>query len=541
MSIIIAISNVAAKLVNADQTAVSIVSDCLSYDVESAKYTAGFKMGTWNGKKTFLKYPDLVFEAGFVPMVKQALTDAGIPVSVHDKRVPVEIRADEIALNGIELRDYQIRAIEILEREKRGVLQVATGGGKTEIAIAATRRFGLKTLFLTHKLDLVRQTRKRYHDRLGTHAGQISEGEWMPAEITVATVQTIMAHWTKIWTVRGSKLDGAKLEHVETTARGMTESDARRYAKKTLKMVSIDHIEMKEDMTEKVRTFLHSIEFLIVDEAHRASGNSFFKIVQECKNAYYRCGLTATPLMKGNREDDLKLIAQTGDVIYRITNNDLIQLGILAQPRFRFVQVDKFPTPGGVYPGKLDYHPIYRIGIVENEERNKLVVRETRSLVMEGRQTVVLVKEIKHGNILYEMMRKNGLKVEWVAGKDNADKRDAALNRLRTGEINVLIASTILDEGLDCDAISGIVLAGGGKSKIALFQRVGRSVRKKKGDTLAKIGNTARIVDFIDTGDIRLYRHSGERFRSVHTEPGWIIDSIESIANRESAQLEIAV
>lgn len=583
MSIVIAMNNTGAKLMGADPEAVAIVSDLLSYDVEDPRFSAGGGMGSWNGKQTFLRFPDLLFEAGFVTMVRRGLTEAGYAVSILDRRDPVDAADLGVELEGIELRDYQKEAVLILARERRGVLACATGSGKTEIAIAATKHLGVPTLFLTHKLDLVRQTRERYRKRLGRAVGMISEGEWLPSEITVATVQTIMAHWKVYWKAHGKDVEGndivrnvfgdtqevatrnamgqrwapsaeylaqrlgRDLEEVRTILKAGERADAGKLARKLhrnkadIEVVQnaakmpvfqnrfkeISKMICERDERQKVRDFLASAQFLITDEAHRSSGNSFFRIINACVNAYYRASLTATPLMKGNREDDLRLIACSGDVIYRITNNDLIEKGVLARPYFTFVEVPPFVLGNGRLPGpRTKYTDAYRYGIVENEIRHQIVVDQARRLVDKGRQTVVLVKEIKHGKRLAELIGSSGMACEWISGSASADTREAALGRLRSRSINVLIASTILDEGLDCDAISGIILAGGGKSQISLFQRVGRAVRARKGEDLERLGNTAEIVDLIDTGSHHLLKHSAKRFQAVHAEEGWEIEKI---------------
>ena len=234
--------------------------------------------------------------------------------------------------------------------------------------------------------------------------------------------------------------------------------------------------------------------------------------------------VTATPLMKGNRQDDLKLIACSGDVIYRLTNKDLIERGILAKPYFTFVEVPGFTLPDGKpVTRRTPYQKAYKAGIVENDLRNRLVVSETIQLVQRGRQTVVLVKEVAHGKKLDKMLREHGIKSRFVYGDKNADEREEALLALRNREINALVASTILDEGLDEDSISALVLAGGGKSQISLFQRVGRAMRSRKGEDLKRFGNTCEVVDFIDTGDHRLMKHSALRWDFVKKEEGWEI------------------
>lgn len=513
----IAMTNTGAKLIGADASAINVVADALSYDDDSAQRKTGFNVGNLNSRKTFLRLKELVFEAGFVQLVKQRLGESGYAVTVKDMRTDLDARGPAIDLSaptgkelcddgieyptyggyldGIELRDYQANAIEDFVAAKRGIIQAATGSGKTEIGAGIIKRVGRKTLWLTHKIDLVDQTRKRIKKRLGITSGLISEGEWFPSDITIATVQTIMS-------------------------------------------------QMKSD-PERVTAFLSSIELLIVDEAHRSSGDGFFSVITNCTGAYYRASLTATPLMKGKQEDDLRLIATSGDIICRITNSDLIRRGILAEPHFVFTQVPSFgfderkarreakakakAKGRESYGTGAIYQRAYDEGIVNNAYRNNLIVSDAKELVDKGRKTVVLFQRQEHGKLLEDIFIRAGMRVRLVHGVNDLDERNSALNDLRDGFIDVVLASNIFDEGLDEPSISGIVLAGGGKSKISLFQRVGRSVRKKTGDDLEKLGNTAEIRDYIDTGHKNLMKHSALRFHAVKSEDGWIIDQLRMV------------
>lgn len=613
---IIAMNNVGAKLLGADERAIAIVSDALSYDDESAKRRSGI-FGQLNSKRTFLRYPELICEAGFVPVIQQALAEAGYAVSIHDQRTALDCNGPAIDLHsptgwevcddgkqypvyggyldGIGLRDYQANVVETFVLEKRGIIQAATGAGKTEIACAITKRVGRPTLFLTHKLDLVGQTRLRFKKRLGVNAGMISEGEWLPGEITVATVQTIMAHWTRIWSARlrvrivdqtllgpikalknakrktdelkaaamraeaeikrrghfyvvdpataSSKKPRPLTEVVEKRVRGLTQEMALQAAREIEHAEEVLSVTLVDEPINRVAEFLRSIELLIVDEAHRSSGNGFFTIISNCPNAYFRASLTATPLMKGKREDDLRLIATSGRIICRITNGELIRRGILATPYFRFNEVPAFGfnerevrreivKSGKKVQASAIFQAAYRMGIVENDVRNRMVVEDTQELVDEGRKTVVLFQQQEHGKRIYDMLLAAGMRCRLLYGEDDIDVREDVKRALREGEIDVMVASTILDEGIDEPCISGIVLAGGGKSKISLFQRVGRSVRKKTGEELEKLGNTARIIDYIDTGSQHLKKHSALRFKAVREEDGWIVEAIRMYADR---------
>ena len=58
----------------------------------------------------------------------------------------------------IPLYDYQKTAVDALYAAKYGILQSAAGSGKTQMGIALVKRFGKRALWLTHTLDLLRQS-----------------------------------------------------------------------------------------------------------------------------------------------------------------------------------------------------------------------------------------------------------------------------------------------------------------------------------------------------------------------------------------------
>ena len=93
----------------------------------------------------------------------------------------------------VPLFDYQEPAVDALCEAKYGILQSKAGSGKTQMGIALIAKLGVKTLWLTHTQDLLRQSFERaaqYMDSslFGTiTAGKVHIGKG----ITFATVQTL--------------------------------------------------------------------------------------------------------------------------------------------------------------------------------------------------------------------------------------------------------------------------------------------------------------------------------------------------------------
>ena len=146
-----------------------------------------------------------------------------------------------------------------------------------------------------------------------------------------------------------------------------------------------------------------------------------------------------------------------------------------------------------------------------------MVVSQAQSLLKVRDKILVIVTEIKHGENLKELFKKNGIETEFCSGSMSVSDRAKLLKKLENGKLNVLIASTIFDEGIDIKAIGGVVLAGGGKSIPALYQRIGRSMRKKKED------NYCVIIDFWDMTHRILNKHSKQRYKVVEEDEAFTI------------------
>lgn len=106
---------------------------------------------------------------------------------------------------------------------------------------------------------------------------------------------------------------------------------------------------------------------------------------------------------------------------------------------------------------------------------------------------LILISHIEHGNKLLEMLKNCGvLRTLFIHGSLPKEQRNKYIDQIHNNEIDVVIGSSILDEGFDASNFNVVILAAGGKSSIKLTQRVGRVLRPN--------GNKkALIIDFIDT------------------------------------------
>lgn len=99
------------------------------------------------------------------------------------------------------------------------------------------------------------------------------------------------------------------------------------------------------------------------------------------------------------------------------------------------------------------------------------------------------------------------MRYAYINGQDSTERRQRLTKLLVEGKLDVLIASTILDEGFDAPAIEFLILAGGGKAGHRQLQRIGRGQRVSEGK------RNLFVLDFEDEGTY-LTKHVKERVKA---------------------------
>lgn len=517
-----------AKLVDPTKEVRLLVSDILSYSVDGFEHMT--KRPGWDGRSTFFSFKTNSFPAGFCYLVKRKLREAGYLVQHVTKPLPELLGPENPVVDafGEDPRySYQMETVRKLEKFGMMIAQLATGGGKSRVARLAYARVRRKTLFLTTRSALMYQFADACRESFGDNeVGIVGDSVWQADRpLVCGMVQTLasrLANYSADELIErhlNAQIEREKKEISNLTARlarkkaptdERTKALAqlkRELAKKRMSDADLaQHIERKLETQAKNRAetleLLKSFEFVIAEEAHEAGGNSYFDLMQACTNANYRLALTATPFMRADAESNMRLMGVSGGVGIRVSEKQLIDLGILATPVFQIARTQK--------PPKLfrstAYQRAYETGIVGHDWRNKRIVAECIRMSRYGLTTMVLVQRRAHGDRIAELLAKVNMRGEFINGDDDSDGRKRALARLGTGETQVLIGTNILDVGVDVPSVGCIILAGGGKAEVANRQRIGRGLRAKKTGP-----NICFILDFMDEHNQHLQEHALQR------------------------------
>ncbi len=417
--------------VNGDKALDIILYEKLSVLVEGYRYSKLYQQGLWDGKKHFYDIYRKRFLTGLLTKVVNLITEAGYEVEVINKEnVFTTFGVNDVELNNIDVERFNKVQLPLLQRiaqQGRCAVKLATGGGKTELMAGLCSALrDKKVLVIVHRLELLEQTRKRLQERLGEKIGKIeSDGIEIKERVVVGMVMSIL-----------SKMS-----------------------------ILTDYLK-------------NDVDALLMDEVHHASADSWAKIAMIC-NAKIRVGFSGTPIMH-KAERDLLLIGLTGEVIEGMSVNDLADLGYAVKPVIRIIKDDRLH----LYSNNRKYGLTYS-NLIETVYNNINTLEVVGEVVRAHNQKglVIFVDRISVGNNIYRYLA-NVLKmqnIEFSNGNTDKLKRLNVLKRLREGKVNVLIATPILDEGVDVAGVTGVLFMCSNKSIVKIMQRIGRGVRTADG------------------------------------------------------------
>ena len=340
------------------------------------------------------------------------------------------LKADQL-----ELREYQQEALDSLgamrqNRETIALLYHATGTGKTVTAVMDAKRCGGRVLFVAHTMELVNQAYSTFHDL------------W--PEVTV-----------------GKFADNLK------------EPDAHVVCG-SIQSVALNLDQFRED----------AFDYLIIDEAHHASADTYQKVLAYFK-PQFTLGLTATP----ERADDVNILEIFKNTAHKLDIQTAVEIGALVPVRCIRIHTNIDMT-------KVRFNSVqYNIRDLDVKicvtERNQLIV-DTWLDYVKDKRTVVFCTSVKHAEQIAELFRAAGVAAIAVSGSMKTSERNEQLVKFAGGEIKVLCACDLLNEGWDCPQTEVLFMARPTMSKVLYTQQLGRGMRTAEGK------DHLMVFDFVD-------------------------------------------
>ena len=448
--------------------------------------------------KCAIKKDGMHFPTGLLSQAKAYLDEKNVPYEI------VDVRNTEVAKSYREMNylpakntrsgqpfalyDYQRKTIEKAVSAQRGIIKIATGGGKTIVACGIITAIGVTpTIFYVTSTDLLKQAVDEIEqfitlNDLPVKVGAVGGGHKTIGDITVMTVQTAIRAVGHKWI----KFDDED------------EDD------------NTDINDIQKDIAE----LIHNAKLIACDEVQHWAAETTQIIADNSLSCRWRYGFSATPWR--DKGDDILIHACFGKEIVDINASWLIRNGFLVKPQIAFIPITNMKGMKlGAYPS------VYKEALVDNPYRNELIAKLAMNLVEQGRISLLLVQQIAHGEELQRLIP-NSI---FLHGSSSRKMRENHIVEMRNGKPSVTISSVIFDEGIDVKPLNSLILAGGGKSATRALQRVGRVIRNYTYPDGTK-KEDAFVYDFHDHQRY-LTQHSLARRKIYRTEPEFEIRDVE--------------
>lgn len=428
---------------------------------------------------------NMYIPVGVLPYLKDYFTKS-IVVDDRIKSVDVQNIIDNIdnyadLLPGITLRKYQLVSLRKILFYKKCLVQISTGGGKTEVMCALVKALAeangqyMTTLLMEPTIKLMNDICKRFEKY----------------EIPIVRY-----------------------------------SENRKIVPNC---VNICHpISLGNDL-ENDPELLSEVQVLLADETHHLAAESFRRPTYSMNNLQYSVGVSASAIsqehatltdISGYTYTEALVLGATGQLVVNVTSRSLIDSGSLADPVLFMVS-----NPADEPIGKNDIANWTKISQVrlESDHRTNLVVESAKFFHYANRKSLILVRTRRWAEkmlrLLYESELGDYARASFGGGVFEGydgngifiDKEDV-FKKFNNGEHTILIGTSHLYEGVDVPNLDVIILAYGGRGERLQVQGIGRVLRKTKS------GKYAYIVDFTDDKDIVLSKHSRmrmDRYREV--------------------------
>lgn len=161
-------------------------------------------------------------------------------------------------------------------------------------------------------------------------------------------------------------------------------------------------------------------------------------------------------------------------------------------------------------------------------ERNKVIL-DTYLKFVKDKKTVVFCASVAHAKEIAELFRENGIKAEAVSGSLKDLERKRILREYECGDIDVLCACDLLNEGWDSPQTRVLFMARPTMSKTLYLQQLGRGMRLCEGK------NYLMVFDFIDNSNLFNMPYSLHRiFNIKEYRPGEYV-----VASKNQQQMDI--
>jgi len=415
-----------------------LIREHFSYENQGAVFAR--RRGAWFvPARSYIIKPTGKYDVGMtmdiVKYIKKELPSEEINYSDELLSIIKPTLDNEKAELSLQLRDYQNEIVNDCLKFGRGVVVLATAGGKTltianlleRIYKKVNNKSTWKVLVIVPDLGLVNQTYADFEN----YKVSFTHGKWTGSSPVNLEDNVVISN---IGILQSSKSD---------------------------------------------TDWINYVDLLIIDECHKLrKGNKVNKIIKRI-NTKNKFGFTGT--LPDNDADLWNIFGQIGPVIYqkdsyelrleKYVSNAIIQIVKLhykVKPQYS----QQISDPGERYRQEFEF-------LFTNKFRNDTIEKLSTGV---NNNTLILVDYIRHGEELLSQLSQNKTKqVYFIQGDVEVEERDKVKTLIENNNNVICIAiSKIFSTGISINNLHYIIFASGGKAKIKILQSIGRGLRLHK-------------------------------------------------------------
>ena len=371
-------------------------------------------------------------------------------------------------------RPEQTEAIEAWLENKRGVVVMPTGTGKTEVALHLLNQTRCSALIVSPVRDLMYQWHRRILQSLGYDAGVIGDNTFNKKPVSVTTYDSAAIHAAE---------------------------------------------------------FGNQFKLIVFDECHHLPGK-FRRDAATMALAPYRLGLTATPHRSDGRHADLDFLI--GPIAYELDINsvrgkslsdfEVVKIPVHLSDQEQQVyndcssQVREFMHEQRKTAPGFQWQDLCGASAKDPQARQILIAHRTKQAIED--------RAVEKLRVIEDLFRLHAGTPVIVFAGSNAMARDISvrflipcllnhcgkkerleiLSGLANGTYPAIVANQVLDEGVDIPAVKVAIVVGGMASTRQAKQRLGRILRKS--------GNTPAMLYEVVCQDTSEANRSRQRRKS---------------------------
>ena len=394
-----------------------------------------------------------------------------------------------------ELHDYQRKVVDTVRRllgaeggiigDRRGMVSMPTGSGKTRVAVQAV-------------VEAMRED--------GFRGGVL----WIADRDELC--EQAVESWQQVWSS-----EGAQREQLRISRMWAGQPQPLPISDKHVIVATIQTLSAKIARQPETYGFLSDFKLLVFDEAHRSIAPTFTSVMQELGLTRLRrasepflIGLTATPYRGRDEQETARLVGRYGsnrldagafqsddpEGVVR----ELQDMRVLARADHEIIEGGQFSLSSDEELQSRETPWLPRSvenRIASDADRTRRIIKAYDELIDRDWPTLIFATSVEHAQTVAALLSSNGVKARAVSGSTDPASRRRVVEEFRSGDVKALVNYGVFREGFDAPKTRAIIVARPVYSPNLYFQMVGRGLRgvKNGGNDRCLILNVRDNID----------------------------------------------